>query len=101
MSEEPPPAIKRAVQLMGLPVNQIPIPAVLYAAWLCNKYGMCGEVFMTAYCVYAQIAEGLSVEDDALYGINETIRAEWDEVQRDFIMINLPDGRIQVVRKNA
>jgi hypothetical protein len=101
MTEEPPPAIKRAMQLMQSPVNQVPIPAILYAAWMCNKYGMCGEVFMSAYCVYAQIAEGLSVEDDALYGIDEKIRAEWDEVQRDFIMINLPDGRIQVVRKNA
>jgi hypothetical protein len=101
MDKTPPPAIRRAVELMKMPVSQIPIPAILYAAWLCNRYGMCGEVFMTAYCVYAQIAEGLSVEDDALYSINETIRAEWDEVQRDFIMVNLPDGRIQVVRKNA
>jgi hypothetical protein len=86
---------------MRLPTCDVPTPAILYAAWLCNKYGMCGEVMLTAYAVYAQIAEGLSVEDDALYGITEQIRAEWDEVQRDFIKIDLPDGRIQVVRKNA
>lgn len=99
--EPPPPAIARAVQMMSLPTSQVPIPAILYAAWMCNKYGLCGEIFMTAYAVYAQISEGLSVEDDAQYGITEQIRAEYEEVQRDFIKIDLPDGRIQVVRKNA
>lgn len=94
------PAIKRGIQMMGLPVHQIPTPAILYAAYLCKKYGMCGEVFLSAYCVYAQIGEGL-VCDDPLYGITEEIRAEYEEVQRDFIRIDLEDGRIQVVRKNA
>ena len=103
MTTEPPPAIKRAVEMMKLPTSEIPTSAMLYTAYLCRKYGMCGEMFMTAYAVYAQIVEGLSMgeEDDVLYGVTEPIRAEWEEVQRDFIRIDLPDGRIQVVRKNA
>lgn len=103
MTVEPPPAIKRAVEMMKLPTRDIPTQAMLYAAYLCKKYMLCGEVLFTAYAVYAQIVEGLSLgdEDDVLYGVNEQVRAEWDEVQRDFIRIDLEDGRIQVVRKNA
>lgn len=89
--------------MMKLPTRDVPTSAMLYAAYLCKKYGTCGEMFMTAYAVHAQIAEGLSMGDtnDVLYGVDAVIRAEWEEVQRDFIRIDLPDGRIQVVRKNA
>ena len=100
MSEEPPPAVKRGLEMMSWPTKNIPTPAMLYAAYLCKSYGMCGEVLLTAYVVYAQIVEGLTCGDD-LYNVTESVRAEWNQIQQDFIRIDLPDGRIQVVRKNA
>jgi hypothetical protein len=100
MTEETPPAVKRGVEMMSWPTKDIPTPAMLYAAYLCNSYGMCGEVLLTAWIVYAQIVEGLSC-GDALYSVTEAVRAEWDQIQQDFIRIDLPDGRIQVVKKNA
>lgn len=100
MAEEPPPAVRRGIEMMRWPTSQIPTSAMLYAAYLCKSYGLCGEVLLTAYVVYAQIVEGLNCGED-LYQVTEAVRAEWDQVQDDFIRIDLPDGRIQVVRKNA
>jgi hypothetical protein len=100
MAEEPPPAVKRGIEMMSWPTRNIPTSAMLYAAYLCKSYGMCGEVLLTAYVVYAQIVEGLTCGDD-LYNVTDAVRAEWDQIQHDFIRIDLPDGRIQVVRKNA
>lgn len=100
MTEEPPPAVKRGVEMMAWPTRDIPTSAMLYAAYLCKSYGMCGEVLLTAWVVYAQIVEGLDCGDD-LYQVTEAVRAECNQVQEDFIRIDLPDGRIQVVRKNA
>lgn len=99
-ADEVPPAVRRGIEMMHMPTRDIPTSAMLYAAFLCGKYGMCGEVLLSAYVVYAQIEEGLSCEDP-LYNVSIAIRRDWEEVQRDFIRIDLPDGRIQVVRKNA
>lgn len=100
MTEEPPPAVKRGLEMMAWPTSNIPTSAMLYAAYLCKSYGMCGEVLLTAWVVYAQIVEGLDCGDD-LYRVTPAVRAEWDQIQDEFVRIDLPDGRIQVVRKNA
>ena len=60
----------KAVKMMGAPMTELPKPAVAYARYLCDKYGMCGEVFLTAWAHYLQAVEGLD-EDDSLYQIDD------------------------------
>lgn len=66
-------AVDRAMEMMAIPMNQLPPLAVKFARRLCNEVGMCGETFVTAYAVYAQIVEGLP-NNDSLYSAREQDR---------------------------
>ncbi len=57
-------ADERGQQLMRVPMNQLPPVALNYARHLCQKYGACCEVYLTAYVQYANVVEGLEIEDD-------------------------------------
>jgi hypothetical protein len=46
-------------------MKDLPPPALKFAMALGKEYGMCGEVMLTAYAVYAQIVEDLSCDDPA------------------------------------
>ena len=68
-------ASNRADKLMLTPMNDVPAPAIAYAKYLGKKYGMCGEVYMTAFAHYAECFEGVEKSDDSLYAANDEARA--------------------------
>jgi hypothetical protein len=94
------PAVQRAVEMMHVPMGELPQPALLYAAFLCQKFMMCGEVCLSAYATYAQIVEGLAC-DDSLYVVTDEHRAWWAEAQRDFEQVPDPNGKIRIRRRAA
>ncbi len=91
------PAVIRAIEMMALPMNQLPESALKYAALLSERYGMCGEMFVSAWAAYAQIVEELPCNDD-LYMAGDAVRCEWLEAQLDFEMVNIMD-KISIKRK--
>jgi hypothetical protein len=68
-------AVKRGMEMLYTPQNQLPPLAYEYARSLCQKIGMCGEVFLTAFAAYAQCVEGLECEDKG-YEASDDAR-EW------------------------
>lgn len=59
-------ALERGIQLLKVPVKDLPPLAYEFGKKLCKEVGMCIETFLTAYTVYAQCVEGLEC-DDSLY----------------------------------
>jgi hypothetical protein len=52
------------MELLVTPMNQVPPLAIEFARNLARESGgMCGEVFVTAYSVYAQCVEGCECND--------------------------------------
>jgi len=73
-------AVERGQELMEVPMDQLPEAALKFAADLCRRFGMCGEVCLTAYTIYAQVVEGLPC-NDGLYEATEERRAEFEAAQ--------------------
>lgn len=57
-------ALDRGIEMLGTKIGELPPLAREFACHLCNQVGMCIEVLLTAYAVYAQCAEGLPCSDD-------------------------------------
>jgi hypothetical protein len=57
-------AMERGQEMMLVPMSQLPPLATDYAKELCREVGMCLEVLLTAWVVYAQIVEGLKCDDE-------------------------------------
>ena len=57
-------AEERGMEMMSVPMNQLPPLATKYAKKLCGEVGMCMEVLLTAWTVYAQCVEGLTCTDE-------------------------------------
>ena len=68
-------ASNRADKLMLTPMNDVPEPAIAYAKYLGKKYGMCGEVYMTAFAHFAECYEGAEKSVDNLYVADNEARA--------------------------
>jgi hypothetical protein len=100
----PCPAVARGIEMLRLPMGDLPQTALIYAGCLCLRVGMCIEVLLSAYSTYAQIVEDLSCDDD-LYLATPTIRAEWNIAQRDYELATIEDGpgssRLRVQRRKA
>jgi hypothetical protein len=47
----------RVQQLLGTPISEVPIPARELVQFLSSKYGICGEIFASAYESYAIVFE--------------------------------------------
>lgn len=93
------PAVDRGIfMLTKIPMRELPREAKIFAGYMCSKYGMCGEVLLTAYCYYAQIVEGLTC-DDVAYLATDPIRADWETVQREWDIVT--EGERQFVRKKT
>lgn len=60
-------AFDRGMQLFKSNFAEIPILAIRYARELSNQVGMCGEVMLTAFCMYAEVEEGLPPSPDKAY----------------------------------
>jgi hypothetical protein len=68
----------RLQQLLALPVNQAPAPAVQLVRFLSSKHGLCGEIFCSAYEAYAIVFE-------------QTEGGECDEEPRRFLAAIKPE----------
>ncbi len=68
-------AVERGVQLATIPVKDVPLLAREFLWHLAKKVGMCGEVCITAFAVYAQCVEGLPCDDDLYRARPEDV--EW------------------------
>ena len=66
---------------MHLPMNDAPPRAIAFAKHLSKRYGFCGEIMVTAFCIYAQIDEGLSCDDD-LYRVTDERRCDSEFAQK-------------------
>ena len=69
------PAMIRAQEMMGIPMGKLPPLAIEFAKHTCRRVGMCGEVLLTCWAVYAQLVEGLKCDDD-FYSIRQEDK-EW------------------------
>lgn len=72
-------SLERGMEMMLIPMGKLPPLALKYGKLLCSRYGMCGEVLLTAWCHYAEAIEGLSCDDD-LYQL-DSAGAEWFKAQ--------------------
>ncbi len=77
------PAVARGMEMLRIPMGDLPSAAILYASYLCRRVGMCTEVMLSAYVAHAQIVDGLAC-DDPLYFATPEVRAGWEEAQRDY-----------------
>lgn len=68
-------AVSRGVELAMIPMKDLPPLAMEFLRHLAKKVGMCGEVCITAFAVYAQCVEGLPC-GDSLYTARPEDR-EW------------------------
>jgi len=63
--------------MMGIPMNQLPEPAIEYCRALSAEIGFCGEVCVTAYAAYCQAVLKLPCNDHS-YIISDKAR-KWFE----------------------
>ena len=68
-------ASDRGMQMMFIPMGQLPPIAIAYARNMCNRMGMCMEVLLSAYTVYAHYVEGYTFD-----GVDELYIPPADEV---------------------
>lgn len=66
-------AEQRGMELLTMPMKDLPDLASQFARFLCQKYGGCTEVFLTAYTVYAQLAESRTCTDDLYFPDSEAL----------------------------
>ena len=71
-------AEKRGLEMMLVPMGQLPPLALAFAKKMCNEVGMCSETLLTAWTVYAQCVEGLPCTD-SLYQAREQDKAWFKE----------------------
>jgi hypothetical protein len=68
-------AEQRGMEMMLIPMRDLPPLALEFANKLAREAGMCMETLLTAYTVFAQCAEGLPCTDE-LYVAREADR-QW------------------------
>jgi len=73
--QKPKAALERSMEMMYIPIKDLPPLAREFANKLCREVGMCMETLITAYAVYAQCVEGLPCRD-SLYAARN-IDYEW------------------------
>ena len=57
-------AVDRGIEMANTPMGKLPPLSIDFLRHLAGKVGMCGEVCITAFSVYAQCVEGLPCDDD-------------------------------------
>jgi hypothetical protein len=68
-------ALERASTLMQNRMCDVPPNAVKYVQHLSDKYGGCGEVFVTGFAHYAELCEGYDPSPDTSYVADAEARA--------------------------
>ena len=56
-------AEERGIELLTIPMKDLPALAKDFARKLCKEVGVCIEVMLTAYTIYAQCVENLPCTD--------------------------------------
>jgi len=64
-------AVTRGMEMMQLPMKNLPPLALAFARHLGQKIGLCMEVYLTAYRIYAQCVEGLPCDDPGYFASPE------------------------------
>ena len=64
-------ALERGSELMLIKNRDLPLLAMRYRNALCKQVGGCMEIFLTAFCWYAEKEEGMPPSGDSLYDLNE------------------------------
>lgn len=85
-------AVARGSQMLDMKMTTLPLPALKYAAHLCDRFGMGLDVMLTAYAAYAQIVENLPCADEA-YAVDATIKDAFNKAQLEWIVNPDPDGQ--------
>jgi hypothetical protein len=57
-------ALERGQEMMYIKMSELPELAMDHLKYLSGKIGMCMEVCLTVYTVYAQIVEGLPCDNE-------------------------------------
>jgi len=70
------------MEMMEIPMNQLPELAVDFLRKTSKEVGYCGEVCLTCFAAYAQCVENLPCEDD-LYKASKEDRAWFKEQVND------------------
>ena len=68
-------AEQRGMEMMRMPMKDLPPLAMKFGRKISAEYGMCMETLLTAWTVYAQCVEGLECTDD-LYKARQSDR-DW------------------------
>lgn len=63
----PKDALQRGMQMLTIPMTQLPPVALAYCRHLSRRVGMCIETCLTAYAAYAHVVEGLPLGEDEAY----------------------------------
>lgn len=87
-------AEQRGMEMMQVTMGQLPPLALEFAKHLCARVGMCMEVLLTAWTVYAQEVEGLEATDE-LY-ISSQEHRTW--FAKKLAMAN-PEAAAEVIRE--
>ena len=82
-------AEERGMEMMLIPLGQLPVLARKFAKKLASEVGLCGEVYLTAWTSYAQCIEDLECTD-ALYMVHDTDR-QWFEDNKESDGEGYPD----------
>lgn len=61
--KKPKTVLERGMQLMLVPIGQLPVMAWGIKQAISSRLGCCGEVCLTAYCIYAEVMEGYEAKD--------------------------------------
>ena len=86
-------AIDRAGEMMFIPIRELPELARQFATKMGKEIGMCGEVMVTAFAIYAQCVEGLPCNDISYLAKPDDIEWFKEKMSKQNIR-NYKDGKI-------
>lgn len=66
-------ALERGQEMMNMKMNHIPVVARDHLEYISRQIGMCMEVCLTVYTIYAQIVEDLPCDDELYIPDNDAI----------------------------
>jgi len=72
----------RAAELFAMPMKDVPKKAINYMNHLGKQMGLCGEVCIHAYKIYAYLTEGLCYKEEKNKPKDEEVK-EYRQLERD------------------
>lgn len=84
-------AVNYAMEMMTIPLQNVPIEALKYLAFLGDRIGICGDVYVFVYAIHGQIAEKLPCDDEA-YKMSSSHQTDYEQAQLEYERIVLENG---------